>query len=171
MGNGATVAKRRKWKRFKAKVPAMVLVHKPRLIEIGGPRLIELGPLVDISMGGLAVQYIADKKRQPDGSHIAVAVSGDDLSIEPVPFKTISDKVVAVLPNERQIHSRSVQFGNLSTYQAFQLEAFIAKHTAEMVRERRCGQDRRQADDPRFEDPSFRLQHERRFSPDRRKSS
>lgn len=170
MKDGATAAKRRKWKRFRAKVPAVVLIHKPRLIEIGGPRLVELGPLVDISMGGLAVQYIADKKRQPDGSHIAVSINGNGLSIEPIPFKTIADKVVAVLPDERQIRSRSVQFGNLTTYQSFQLETFIAKHTTEAVRERREGQDRRRTNDPRFEDPSFRLQHERRFTADRRKT-
>jgi len=148
----------------------MVLVHKPRIIEIGGPHLVELGPLVDISMGGLAVQYIAAKNRGPQGSQLAISLNGSGLFIEPIPFKTVVDKVVAVLPDERQIHNLSVEFGKLTAYQSFQLEAFIANHTTEIARERRKVKDRRQANDPRFDDPSFRLEHERRFTADRRKA-
>ncbi len=58
MNSKIQITRRRKWKRYKIKGGAIVLLHKPRLIDIGKPKMIELGPVIDISMGGLAVSLL-----------------------------------------------------------------------------------------------------------------
>ena len=159
---------RRKWKRFRTKGGALVLVKKTRIIEVGKPALVELGPVIDISMGGLSVQYIANKQRTADSDALALAVPPETVRVEPIPYELVKDVEVARLPDGKSIRTRCVKFGKLSDYQTFQLQTFIREHTTAIIRDRRCGKDRRQFEDPRFADDAYRRQFERRILLERR---
>jgi len=162
--------RRRKWKRFKVKGSGIVLLRKTRLLEFGKPKLVEFGPIVDISMGGLAVQYMEDKNRTFDSDELAISATVDDVKVDPIPFKTISDKEVSHIPGGKAIRNRCVEFGKLNTYQAYQLESYIQENTAEIHRDRRISAERRQYEDPRFADPDFKQLYDRRMMPERRTS-
>ena len=163
--------RRRKWKRFKVVGGAIVLIKKTRFIEVGKPRLVELGPIIDISMGGIAVQYVEKKQRTIESDELAIALLPKEIKVEPIPFKIVSDIAVAQLPDGKTIRNRCMEFGKLTDYQSFQLESFIQQYTTAIDRDRRSGLDRRQYNDPRFEDEEYRELYERRIHGDRRKNS
>lgn len=161
---------RRKWKRFRMTSGATVMLHKPSIIGFGKPVYIELGPIVDISMGGLSVQYINSKKRQTECFELSLSLSNDGIELEELPFEIVADFKVAELPDGREVRKRCVEFGKLDSYKSFQLETFIKNNTTAIITERRSGQERRQFNDPRFKDEEFRAHHNRRVLGDRRQS-
>jgi len=150
MNNKMQITRRRKWKRYKIKGGAIVMIHKPRLLEIGKPKLIELGPVIDISMGGLAVQFVANKQRQQDAETISISIPSVGVTLSDLQCKVILEKVITSLPNGKQIYNRCVEFVNLTSVQNLQLESFIRKHTFHTIPDRRSGKDRRRNTDPQF---------------------
>jgi len=159
--------RRRKWKRFRAKGGAIVLIKKTRIIEVGKPAFVELGPLIDISMGGLSAQYIENKQRTIESDTLAISIPAESVQVEPMPFEIIKDVEVTKMPDGKSIRTRCVQFGKLTDYQSFQLKSFIKQHTTAIIKDRRTG-SRRQYDDPRFEDEEYREMYERRIITERR---
>jgi hypothetical protein len=135
--------RRRKWKRFETIIGAVVLLNKPYLMGLGGIKRIEMGPVVNISMGGLAVQYIGNKKRAAKYSELSIYIPGEGIVLDNVPFETISDFELTRMPDEKIIRKRCVEFGTLTTYQIFQLEEFIKKHGTKCLEDRRSGKERR----------------------------
>ena len=144
------------------------MLHKPKLIDIGKPRLVELGPVIDISMGGLSVQYIETKKRTIDSDVLSISVPDAGVKLENISFEVVSDNVKAALPDERKIRMRCVKFGKMSPYQTFQLETFIKKYTTSEGFDRRFGLDRRKFNDPKFEEEAYRTLYDRRRGGERR---
>ena len=143
MKNKMQMTRRWKWKRYKLKGGAIVLIPKPRLLDIGKPKLIELGPVIDISMGGLAVQYIESKQRKLDTETISISIPSLGFALEDLQCRVVLEKVVASLPNGKQIYNRCVEFVKLTSVQNLQLESFIRKHTFHTIPDRRSGKDRR----------------------------
>jgi len=170
MGGKKPAMSRRKWKRFRMTSGAAVMLHKPSLIGFGKTSYIELGPVIDISMGGLAVKYINSKKRQTDCFELSLSVANDGIKIEGMPFEVVADFKVAELPDGREVRKRCVEFEKLDSYKSFQLETFIKNNTTTIITERRSGKDRRQFNDPRFKDEEFRAHHNRRILGERRES-
>lgn len=168
MNKKTETSRRRKFKRFKIKGSAIVLLQKPRLMNIGKPKTVELGPVVDISMGGLAVQYMENKKRSLDGDLLSIQVPDNGVKLDGLRFKVVSDRVLATLPDGRKIHNCCIQFQQLSAYQSFQLESFIKGHAHHGAGERRNRPDRRMFEDPRFQDEHYRNAFERRSGLERR---
>jgi hypothetical protein len=121
--------KKRKWDRFKIKGGAIVMLQKPRMINLGKPKLIELGPIVDISWGGIAIQYIDSKDRQIDASEISISIPPDGIKLENIPFETVSDVEVAELPDSKKIRRRSIKFGNMDQTQKVKLVNFLQNFT------------------------------------------
>ncbi len=160
--------KRRQWKRFKVKGAATVLLHKPRIIEFGKPSFIELGPIIDISMGGLAVQYIENKNRTTECENLSINLPSSGVKVEKLPYKVVSDVKIAQLPDSRRIRNRCVQFEDLTSYSKFQLESFIRNYTEALLKDRRSGGDRRKFNDPKFDDRSYSAMYEKRVMGDRR---
>lgn len=151
MNTKMQITRRRKWKRYKIKGGAIVMIQKPRLLEIGKPKLIELGPIIDISMGGLAVQFVEKKIRQQDAEAISISIPSVGVTLPDLQCKVILEKVITTLPNGRQIYNRCVEFVNLTSVQNLQLESFIRKHTFHTIPDRRSGRDRRCYTDPNFD--------------------
>jgi hypothetical protein len=136
MNKKMQITSRRKWKRFKIKGGAIVLLHKPRLIDIGEPKLIELGPVIDISMCGLAVQFVESKNRLTDSNTVSIAIPSTGVILGNLECKTISEKVITSLPDGKQIYNRTLEFINLTSVQNLQLESFIRKHTFHKIPDR-----------------------------------
>ena len=171
MGPKKPAVSRRKWKRFRMTSGAIVMLNKPSLIGLGKPSYVELGPVVDISMGGLAIQYFNSKHRQIDCFELSLSLPGEGIKVEGLPFEIVTDFKVAQLPDGREIRKRCVQFGKLDSYKSFQLETFIKNNTSEIVKDRRSGFDRRQFNDPRFNDETFKAHNERRVLGERRQAN
>ena len=148
MNTKMQITRRRKWKRFKIKDGAIVLLHKPRLIDIGKPKLIELGPAIDISMCGLVVQFIESKNRLIDSNTISISIPSAGVTLGNLECKTISEEVIASLSNGKQIYNRRLEFINLTSVQNLQLESFIRKHTFHQIPDRRSDKNRRGDKDP-----------------------
>jgi hypothetical protein len=161
-------APRRKWKRFKVMGGSLVLLSKPRFMNIGKPRLIKMGPIIDISLGGISLQYVDSNKIPKECYELSISVPPDKIVLKDVPFEILSDVEIAELSDFRKIRNRSVRFGKLSSYQRFQLQSFIDKYSIDDAEERRVTRDRRVSHDPRFEDPEHKVLFERRIGGDRR---
>ena len=126
------------------------MLHKSRFLDIVKPKLIELGPVIDISMGGLAVQYIESKSRQQDFETLSISIPSLEVTLPDLQCRIVSEKVVGSLPDGKQIYNRCVEFLNLTSVQSLQLESFIRKHTFHTIPDRRSGKDRRHSEDPAF---------------------
>ena len=164
--------RRRKWKRFETAGGAVVLLNKPQMKGILGTKRVELGPIVNISMGGLAVQYVENKQRSQEYSELSIYFPSEGIVLDEVPFEIISDFEITRLPDDKMIRKRCVKFGKLTTYQAFQLEEFIKKYGTKRLEDRRQdGSDRRKFQDSRYGDPRYEETHpERRSGRERRRS-
>jgi hypothetical protein len=124
---------RREHKRLMVKCGAIVVLNKPKLLKFTKPRQIKLGPIIDISKGGLAVQYIDNKKRLNDCVDLNITLitstSASDVFeetlVQNIPFKVVSDVEVAKLANSIDVRRRSIQFGDLTGVQKAHLAQFI----------------------------------------------
>jgi hypothetical protein len=125
----STKTEKRIWRRFRVQVAATVCMRKLRLIEVGKPKFIPFGPLVDISKGGLMVQYIGNKERGEEFEELAVWVPSDRFMMGPFPFTVVMDKPIATIPGDKTIRKRSVKFRDMTPAQNHQLDVFIRKYT------------------------------------------
>ena len=126
------------------------MLHKARLLDVGKPKLIELGPVIDISMGGLAVQFVESKTRLQALETISISIPSIGVALPDLQCNVILEKVLTTLPNGKKIYNRCVEFINLTKVQNLQLESFIRKHTFHTIPDRRSGKDRRVFNDPNF---------------------
>ena len=161
--------RRRKWKRYKIRGGALVMLSRPSVLKLGKPRLIKLGPILDISQGGVSVQYIDSRQRTAEATALAIMSPVDGVAIQDIPFRIVRDIQMAVLPDERVIRMRNMEFGTIKSMQLFQLENLIKNYGYENGTDRRNPVDRRQYNDPRFDDPDYAMLNERRFMGERRR--
>ena len=151
MNTKMQITRRRKWKRFKIKGGAIVLLHKSRLLDIGKAKMVELGPVIDVSMGGLAVQFVENKNRLQNSDTISISIPSTGVTLGDLQCKIISEKILTSLPNGKQIYNRCLEFTNLTSVQSLQLESFIRKHTFHSIQDRRSGAERRCDKDSNFD--------------------
>ncbi len=110
---------RRQFKRFRPKDGTMAVnTHA-------------LGPVIDISMGGLAFRYTVDDASQPISDYLGIFLSSDDILIDRLLTKLISDEFISHSSSflTTSTRKRSVQFLNITDTQRKSLENFIAKKT------------------------------------------
>ena len=99
------------------------------------PKSHKLGQIIDISMGGLAFNYIdtnnsvtnkEDKKNQGK-SEESIFLSSMGFYVGDLPFKTISDNEVTDIPSfsSMKVRQRHVQFTDLSFKQLFDLDYYL----------------------------------------------
>ncbi len=81
------------------------------------------GEIIDISMGGLAFSYLEREDWDGDSFDRGMLLGEDDLCIEDLPLKVISD--CAINSGISIIRRCGVQFGRLTPKQMAQLEYFI----------------------------------------------
>jgi len=159
---------RRKWKRFTVRGGAMVILEKPLILGLLGQSNIELGPIVNISMGGLASQYIENKRRTSSTDNLSIRMPDKSIIVEKISYRTTADFEIAEIPDGKKIRNRCVKFFNMSSYQTFRLDDFIKSHSIGFMIDRRCEEERRKYVDPRYEDPECNVLKERRSGLERR---
>jgi len=146
----------------------MVILQKPRLMGFLGHTRIKFGPIVNISIGGLAVQYIENKKRMKKYKELSIAVTKNQPILDRMPYEIIADYKIAELPDGKIIRNRCVRFQQMTSYHTFQLDDFIRQHSTGFILDRRSGEERRKYNDPRYSDPVWGPKNEKRSGTDRR---
>ncbi len=116
-------SERRKTKRFKASYGAYAVV---------GPETSKLGQIKDISMNGLAFNYLADEARSNSAGELDIIVRQDCFCIKSIPIQTVSDFELAKENafSTVRLRQQGVQFGELTSEQSAQLEFILKNHTS-----------------------------------------
>ena len=114
---------RRKFQRFKVAYGAYA---------VAGPEAAKLGQIKDISMGGLAFNYLADEARSQRCNELDIIIRQYSMRIEHLPVKTISDFELAQqnVFSTVKLRQLGVQFGELTPDQTSQLEHLLKTHTS-----------------------------------------
>jgi hypothetical protein len=124
---------KRKHSRFKVKKGTVVEFYKPRLFNLGKPRVFKSAPIIDISLGGLAFQYIDKETWLQKVKELSVSNPSDEIQIDHLPYEVISDFMISTLPDDTFIRRCSIKFENVPPGQKFQLDNFIQYHTISEV--------------------------------------
>ena len=116
------VIEKRRYKRFRSKESAYAAF---------GNHAMKIGQIVDISMGGLALHYIADGEQINESQELEIYMAHNGFHMTDVPFNTISD---FALPSEFPLTTiimrrRGVQFGELSELHISQLGYLLQNYT------------------------------------------
>jgi hypothetical protein len=112
----------RKNKRFRALDGAFVAIK---------PSDTHVGRLIDISMGGLAFDYVIGQELPRPPTELEVFVKGSTFRLSHIPCKAIWVKTSG-LGRMNSISKRrcGVRFGKLTEQQELMLKAFIERYTA-----------------------------------------
>jgi hypothetical protein len=121
---------------------------------------IRKGQIINISRSGLSFRYFPGEGQSNQPGELDILFADIRFYVENLPFKTISDLDVdsefAYSSLKRKL--LRVRFGKMDSHQKAQLDYFIEN----CAMDRRCGQDRRQLDDPEYAGPERRKGIERR---------
>jgi len=100
---------RRKHKRLRAEERTLAEFHKPRLVKSV--------PIADISFGGIGFQYTAGDLWPINFDTLTISNVPDEIRIDYVPFKTVSDFPIFRLVNSKSMRGYGVKFGELTSEQ------------------------------------------------------
>jgi hypothetical protein len=91
----------------------------------------QLGQIMDISMGGLAFNYIAGGGNADSAFELDILLAYKGLYMKKIQFKTISDFQIANKSPFTPItmRRRGIKFGELTPKQTSMLKNFIQEHT------------------------------------------
>jgi hypothetical protein len=123
---------KRLWKRYALKCGAVVMIYRPSLFKLGKPVMVKLGPIKDISMRGLAVQYVDHKNLLRDVEELSIALPDGRVVVEKLRFRPVVDFEVVELPKTGKIRNLCVNFTNILPMQKIQLERFINEYACEI---------------------------------------
>jgi hypothetical protein len=121
MTNTKARSEDRKHKRFRAREGVFVMLK---------PSLTHVGRLVDISMGGLAFDYVVDSVLPKPPAELEIFVKGGTFRLNGIPCKEIwaetTDESRATAITRRKC---GVRFGELTDQQKAKLKEFIETYT------------------------------------------
>ena len=145
---------KRKHKRFQVKNRAYAVIGSDYNI---------MGEIKDISLAGMAFQYIANGSRLDGLLEMNIFVGGNGYHVKDIPFKAISDfKLDKKLPfSIVSLRRCSGKFGDLSRDQTSQLNYFLNNYTSLI---QRSAKDRRQITGADYEGPERRSGTDRRLA-------
>ncbi len=138
-------SERRKQQRFLANGGALVMTGKLRFFNLGKPRFIKFGPVINISKGGVSIQYISSKKKPDKYTELSITMPAEDLKLDNISFETVTDFQKTEFLKSKKIRQRCIKFHNLTESQMFQVDYFLDNHTSGLVRDRRSNRDRRES--------------------------
>lgn len=101
-------------------------------MKLGKTVMVKLGPIKDISMRGLAVQYVDHKNILRDVEEIAIALPDGTIMVDKIKFRPIRDFEVGEMPRMGTIRTLCVNFHNLLPAQKVHLERFLEDYACEM---------------------------------------
>jgi hypothetical protein len=123
------VAEQRKYTRYAAAENSFAAL---------GPGFTKVGKIKDISILGLAFEYITDEVADFEVSKVDIFMSGENFFISKIPCKVVYDISLetseANHPPHGLMHKRcGLQFERLSNPRRFMIEQFIEAHTTGLV--------------------------------------
>lgn len=121
--------KDRRHDRYQLSGSATVMQPVPRLGGLLKPKWIELGPIIDVSYGGLAFQYVEKEEQQTELNELTINVPPDKRVLEGIPVQTVSDVVVSEVPTMGKIRRQGLKFGEMSQKQKISLVKFLQNYT------------------------------------------
>ncbi len=100
--------------------------------------LSKVGKIKDISLGGLAFEYVYDEKSGPNGNRVDIFMSGKRYFLQDVPCQEVYDKMLSpnyeyLLFSSTIMNRCGLQFGKLSTDQSAKLSSFIKERTISSI--------------------------------------
>ena len=104
-----------------------------------GPSFKMVGKIKDISMAGLALEYLTDEVSELENFKVDVFLRGEEFHLSKIPCKLIYDIALDTLgktqifPDGLMRKRCGVQFEKLTKTRRMQLEQFIATHTTGQV--------------------------------------
>lgn len=107
---------RRKHKRFPIKENAFAVLRFT-------PSSTKIGRIIDISMGGMAIEYENSEEWEDTPKELSILFGDDDFYLEKINFETVSDNFISYSFTETR--RRGIKFGKLSDNQSSQLKNFI----------------------------------------------
>ena len=112
----------RRHQRFKAKEGAYAVLSS---------RVSKVGQILDISLGGLALTYIANGAPSNVSEMLDILLADNGFYLEKIPFQTITDlEIPNRFPFTTIVMKRhGVRFIELSQFHESKLKEFIEKHT------------------------------------------
>ena len=127
MTNRTGFKEKRKHNRFKVKDGVFVEFHKHRFLNLGKPLIAKSAPIIDINSEGLAFQYMDRNMWTPNFDELSILNSktAEDIKIDKMPFKAISDFSLSRLSNSIFKRRCGIKFGKLTSNQKKQLNRFI----------------------------------------------
>jgi hypothetical protein len=126
-----TLTERRQHKRFQVKG----LVFTKLWSEYEKEYVEDMGQLLDISRGGLSVRCSEKTDKTGEYSGLGIFLSGDDFSIDKIPFKIISDTEMTSDSTfiKHTAWRYGLQFEELTPHQRDKLDYFLLNHTLSEV--------------------------------------
>ena len=88
----------------------------------------QMGSVLDVGLGGIAVQYIENCSKPKDSNELDILYTGKLFYLNKIPYQTVSDVAIKddLAPNGLfSIRRRGIKFGKLTPIQKSQLEYFI----------------------------------------------
>ena len=121
-------SERRRHKRLRAKEGTLAVLGSPR---------ITIGKIVDVSMGGLAVRYVAEEALSKESCRIDILMADGLSHLYGLPCETVYDiEAKTTVPLTSMVERRrGLKFGKLTPSQKLHLEDFISSHTTGEVEE------------------------------------
>jgi c-di-GMP-binding flagellar brake protein YcgR len=120
------VAEQRKYTRFSVPDNAYAAL---------GPTFTKVGKIKDISIGGLALEYLTDEDIGLENTQVDVFLRGEEFHISKIPCQLVYDLTLE-LSEGNQVSANNlmrkrcgVRFRTLTKNRRKQLEQFIATHT------------------------------------------
>ena len=129
-----TVIEHRKYIRFLAADNAFA---------VSMPGFTKVGKIKDISIKGLAFEYITDGTSETEISHINIFLRDDGFELPKIPcrivYDVLSDRLGPGSASEMKIKRRrcGIRFKKLLAVQTVQLEKFLEKYTIGLVPEKK----------------------------------
>jgi hypothetical protein len=88
-----------------------------------------MGKVKDISMGGMAYEYILNETKNKGYAEIDIFLSGDSLYLPKILSKIIYDTKIVAKFQQFETRLCGVQFRNLTKEQTANLDILLNKHT------------------------------------------
>ncbi|MCG6892440.1 MAG: PilZ domain-containing protein [Desulfobacteraceae bacterium] len=93
-------------------------------------KTMKLGLILDISMGGMAIQYDGCDIASLKASHLSIVVPGKGALIEGIPFEIISDGQMGNCSPENSPRRCGLKFGHLTDDQRKRLQFIVNNFSA-----------------------------------------
>ena len=94
------------------------------------PHFSNLGKVKDISLGGLALEYVLNETQNKGSSEIDIFLTDDSLYLRRIPSKIIYDRKIDEEYRSMKKRRCGLQFGDLTSTKKYQLEYFLQKYTS-----------------------------------------